>query len=89
MSIAVTFAGNLAEALELLYAREGEPFVSSRVPINWRVPSGEGECVNDEPTTHHVRILGSAATQLHDGCGACGSIFVHGLERVARSAQAT
>lgn len=89
MSITVTLAGNLAEAPELVYTREGEPFVSCQVPVNRRVPSGEGEWVNDEPTTHDVRIFGSAATQLHDGCGACGSIFAHGLERVARSAQAS
>lgn len=39
------------------------------------------ERVNDGPTTHDVRIFGSADTQLHDGCGSCDSIFVHGLER--------
>lgn len=89
MSITVILAGHLAEAPELFYTREGEPFVTCRVPVNRRVPSGEGEWVNDEPTTHDVRIFGSAATQLHDGCGACGSTFAHGLERVARSAQAS
>jgi len=88
MSVTVTLAGNLVEAPELFYTRKGEPFASCRIPVNRRVPSGEGECVNDEPTTHRVRIFGPAATQLHDGCGACGSIFAHGLERVARSAQA-
>ncbi len=89
MSITVTLAGNLAQAPELFYTGEGEPFVSCRVPVNRRVPSGEGECVNDEPTTQHVRIFASAATQLHDVWGACGSIFAHGLERVARSAPAS
>ena len=80
MSITVTLAGNLAEVPEPFYTREDELFVACRVPVNRHVPSGEGERVNDGPTTHDVRILGSAATQLHDGCGSCDSIFVHGLE---------
>jgi len=37
MSTTVTFAGNLAEAPELLYTRENRPFVSCRVLVNRRV----------------------------------------------------
>jgi single-strand DNA-binding protein len=50
MSTTVTFAGNLAEAPELLYTRENKPFVSCRVLVNRRVQNNDtGEWVNDEP----------------------------------------
>ena len=82
MSTTVTFAGNLAEAPELLYTRENKPFVSCRVLVNRRVQNNDtGEWVNDEPTAHNVKIFGSAATHMHDSCGSGDPIFVHGLER--------
>ena len=81
MSTTVTFAGNLAEAPELLYTRENKPFVSCRVLVNRRVQNDEGEWVNDEPTAHNVKIFGSAATHVHDSCGSGDPIVVHGLER--------
>ena len=82
MSTTVTFAGNLAEAPELLYTRENKPFVSCRVLVNRRVQNNDtGGWVNDEPTAHNVKIFGSAATHVHDSCGSGDPIFVHGLER--------
>ena len=82
MSTTVTFAGNLAEAPELLYTRENKPFVSCRVLVNRRVQNNDtGEWVNDEPTAHNIKIFGSAATHVHDSCGSGDPIFVHGLER--------
>jgi single-strand DNA-binding protein len=82
MSTTVTFAGNLAEAPELLYTREKKPFVSCRVLVNRRVQNDEGEWVNDEPTDHNVKIFGSAGPRVHDSCGSGDPpIFVHGLER--------
>ena len=81
MSTTVTFAGNLAEAPELLYIRENKPFVSCRVLVNRRTQNDQGEWVNDEPTAHNVKIFGSAATHVHDSCGSGDPIFVHGLER--------
>ena len=81
MSTIVTFAGNLVEDPELLYSREGKPFVSCRVLVNRRVQNDEGEWVNDEPTPPNAKVYGSAATQVHDSCGSGDPIFVHGLER--------
>ena len=81
MSTTVTFAGNLAEAPELLYTRENKPFVSCRVLVNRRTQNDQGEWVNDEPTAHSVKIFGSAVTHVHDSCGSGDPIFVHGLER--------
>ncbi|GAA1130227.1 single-stranded DNA-binding protein [Nocardioides aquiterrae] len=81
MSTTVTFAGNLAEAPELLYAHDNKPFVSCRVLVNRRVQNDQGEWVNDEPTAHNVKIFGSAATHVQDSCGSGAPIFVHGLER--------
>ena len=60
MSTTVTFAGNLAEAPELLYTRENnKPFVSCRVLVNRRIQNDQGEWVNDEPTAHNVKVFGS------------------------------
>src|SRR3546814_15465064 len=81
MSTTVTFAGNLAEAPELLYTRENKPFVSCRVLVNRRAQNDEGEWVNDEPTAHNVKIFGTAATHVHASCGSGPPIFVHGLPR--------
>ncbi|MDN4175192.1 single-stranded DNA-binding protein [Nocardioides sp. SOB77] len=81
MSTTVTFAGNLAEAPELLYTRENEPFVSCRVLVNRRTQNDQGEWVNDEPTAHNVKIFGLAATHVHDSFGSGDPIFFHGLER--------
>lgn len=81
MSTTVTFAGNLVEDPELLYTREGKPFVSCPVLVNRRVQNDEGEWVNDEPTPDNVKVYGSAATHVHDSCGSGDPIFVHGLER--------
>ena len=81
MSTTVTFAGNLAEAPELLYTRENKPFVSCRVLANRRTQNDQGEWINDEPTAHNVKIVGSAATHVHDSCGSGDRLFVHGLER--------
>lgn len=81
MSTIVTVAGNLAEAPELLYTRENEPFVSCGVLVNRRVQNDEGEWFNDESTAHHVRIFGSAATHVHDSCGSGGPIQPHGFVR--------
>src|SRR3546814_15260042 len=83
MSTTVTFAGNLAEAPELLYTRENKPFVSCRVLVNRRAQNDEGEWVNDEPTAHNVKIFGTAATHVHDSSGSGAPIFVHGPERTA------
>ena len=80
MSTTITFAGNLAEAPELLYTRENKPFVSCRVLVNRCVQNDEGEWVNDEPTAHNVKIFGSAVTHVHDSCGSDDPLFVHGLE---------
>ena len=33
---------------------------------------------------HNVKIVGSAATHVHDSCGSGDPIFVHGLERTER-----
>ena len=81
MSTTVTFAGNLAEAPELLYTRENKPFVSCRVLVNRRVQNEQEEWVNAEPAAHNVKIYGSAATHVHDCCGSGDLLFVHGLER--------
>lgn len=81
MSTTVTFAGNLAEAPELLYTRENKPLVSCRVLVNRRVQNEQKEWVNAEPTAHNVKIYGSAATRVHDSCGSGDPLFVHGLER--------
>lgn len=81
MSTTVTFAGNLAEAPELLYTGENKPFVSCRILVNRRVQNDEREWGTDEPTAHNVKIFGSAAPHVHDSCGSGDLIFVHGLER--------
>ncbi|NHC22952.1 single-stranded DNA-binding protein [Nocardioides sp. IC4_145] len=81
MSTTGTFAGNLAEAPELLHTRENKPFVSRRVLANRRTQNDQGEWVNDEPTALNVKLSGSAATHVHDSCGSGDPIFVHGLER--------
>jgi single-strand DNA-binding protein len=83
MSTTVTFAGNLVEDPELLYTREGKPFVSCRVLVNRRVQNDEGEWVNDGPTPDNVKVYGYAATRVHDSCGSGDPIFIHGLERTA------
>ncbi|KAB2811032.1 single-stranded DNA-binding protein [Pimelobacter simplex] len=49
MSTTVTFAGNLAEAPELLYTRENKPFVSCRVLVNRRVQNDEGSGSTTSP----------------------------------------
>src|SRR3546814_3193386 len=81
MATTGTFAGNRAESPELHHARESKPFVTCRVLVNRRVQNEQGEWVSDEPTAHNVRIIGSAATHVHDSCGSGDPIFVHGLER--------
>jgi len=81
MSTTVTFAGNLAEAPELHHTRNNTPFVSCRVLVNRRIQNDQGDGVNDEPTTHHVKIFGSAATHVHDSCGCGDPTLAHDLER--------
>ena len=82
MSTTFTFAGNLAEAPELHHTRENNKlFVTCRVLVNRRVQNDQGEWVSDEPTAHKVKVVGSAATHVHDSCGSADPIFVHGLER--------
>lgn len=53
MSTTVTFAGNLAEAPEMLYARENKAFVSCRVLVNRPMQNdeGSGSTTSPRPTT--------------------------------------
>ena len=81
MSTTVTFAGNLAEAPELLYTRENKPLVSCRVLVNHRVQNDQGEWGSDDPTAHNAKVFGSAATLVHGSSGSGDPIFVYGLER--------
>ena len=84
MSTTVTCAGNVVEDPELLYTRDGKPFVGWRVLVNRQVENDAGEWVNDEPTPHDVKVYGSAATHVHDSCGSGDPIFVQGLKRTKR-----
>lgn len=69
MSTFVAFAGNLTDDPELLYTREGKPFVSCRVLVNRRVQNDAGEWVDDEPTPRNVKVYGTADPSLHDSAG--------------------
>jgi single-strand DNA-binding protein len=81
MSTTVTFSGYLAEDPELLHTHDGKPFVSCRVMVSRRVKNAAGEWVNSEPVAHHVKVYGSAATEVHGCLGAGDPIIVHGLQR--------
>ncbi|MEZ0579127.1 single-stranded DNA-binding protein [Nocardioides sp. MH1] len=80
MSPTVLFADNLAEAPALHHTRESKTFVTCRVRVNRRIQDHQGEWVNDEPTSQNVKIVGSAATRVHESCGSGDPTFVHGLE---------
>jgi len=80
MATTVTFAGRVVAGPDLLYTRDGTPFVTCRVLVNSCPPDAPGAWV-DELVAHHVRIYGSAATQVHESLGVGDPIIVHGLQR--------
>ncbi|MBP2437866.1 single-stranded DNA-binding protein [Microbacterium amylolyticum] len=64
----ITFAGNLAEEVELRYAQNGRAMARFRVLENRRTRNADGEWVDAEPNAWRVQVWGDMAENVAASC---------------------
>ena len=74
----ITFAGNLAEDVELRHTRNGRAVARFRVLENRRRRDAEGEWVDDEPNAWRVQVWGGMAENVAASCGKGDRVVVVG-----------